>query len=83
MTDLKVVSNEPPRPSPDNAEVIRRLEEALAFARNGDPVSVAIAILNEDGTAVDCYYSGRAPYTMVGILESLKSEFIFNNIEMR
>lgn len=86
MSDLKVIplhKPETPEPDPDNVEVLRRLTEATAFARNGHCNSLAIVMLDEEGNSVDCWYCGGSTYSMIGALEALKLEFIMANIDQR
>ncbi|MBK0633374.1 hypothetical protein GZZ44_10485 [Klebsiella aerogenes] len=72
-----------PKRTPEEREIIRRLEEALAYARNGHVESIALILLNDEGYALDCWYNGGRPYVMVGALEALKLDFIMANIEQR
>lgn len=58
------------------------LEEALQYARSGNPQSLAIIMIAE-GDVIDCYHHGGAPYLMVGAMESLKTDYIHAQIERR
>lgn len=61
-------------------EVIRLLEEALSFAKDGKPQSLAIIMIN-DGDVMDCYHHGGAPFKMIGAIEALKIGYIRAQIE--
>lgn len=84
MPELKVVEF---RDSPDvvhnNAEVVRLLKEAIGYAESETSQSLALVMLNKDGSVVDCWHSGGRPYVMVGAMESLRIDFINANIERR
>lgn len=64
----------------NKANVIRLLKEALAFAENGSPQSLAVIMIS-NGDVMDCYHHGGAPYMMVGAIESLKTDYIHAQIE--
>lgn len=66
----------------NKANVIRLLKEALAFAENGSPQSLAVIMIS-NGDVMDCYHHGGAPYMMVGAIESLKIDYIHAQIERR
>ncbi|MGP2409829.1 hypothetical protein V2A84_09445 [Yersinia sp. 2553 StPb PI] len=66
----------------NKANVIRLLKEALAFAENGSPQSLAVIMIS-NGDVMDCYHHGGAPYMMVGAIESLKTGYIHAQIERR
>ncbi|HDL7425573.1 TPA: hypothetical protein PXN54_004363 [Yersinia enterocolitica] len=66
----------------NKANVIRLLKEALAFAENGSPQSLAVIMIS-NGDVMDCYHHGGAPYMMVGAIESLKTDYIHAQIERR
>lgn len=66
----------------NKANVIRLLKEALEFAGNGNPQSIAIIMIS-NGDVMDCYHHGGAPYVMVGAIESLKTDYIHSQIERR
>ncbi|ECC6545558.1 hypothetical protein C9561_16980 [Salmonella enterica] len=84
MPDLKIVKFKPSKEMDDNnAEVIRLLEEALKSAKEGKSQSMAILLINSDGSVLDCWHSGWRPYVMVGAMESLRLDFINANIESR
>ncbi|EOY1419866.1 hypothetical protein ACP1Z2_003294 [Salmonella enterica subsp. enterica serovar Bareilly] len=84
MPDLKIVELKHSRETDDNnAEVIRLLEEALKYAKEGKSQSMAILLINSDGSVLDCWHSGGRPYVMVGAMESLRLDFINANIELR
>ncbi|EMW2841853.1 hypothetical protein ABQG65_21370 [Yersinia alsatica] len=83
MSNLKVV----PFAKDSTAEynktnVIRLLKEALEFAENGSPQSLAVIMIS-NGDVMDCYHHGGAPYMMVGAIESLKTDYIHAQIERR
>ncbi|MFB5188597.1 MULTISPECIES: hypothetical protein [Yersinia] len=83
MSELKVVPLIKNSASEYNkANVIRFLKEALAFAENGNPQSLAVIMIS-NGDVVDCYHHGGAPYMMVGAIESLKTDYIHAQIERR
>ncbi|EOG3723967.1 hypothetical protein ACK98V_004923, partial [Salmonella enterica subsp. enterica serovar Cerro] len=51
MPDLKIVELKHSRETDDNnAEVIRLLEEALKYAKEGKSQSMAILLINSDGS---------------------------------
>jgi len=84
MSDLTIVPFKPkPESGADNAEVIRLLTDALEHARRGSCHSVALLLIEGDGNALDCWHNGGRPYVLVGVLESLKLDFINANIERR
>ncbi|EAO1479983.1 hypothetical protein AB4H89_004159 [Salmonella enterica] len=84
MPDLKIVKFKPSKEMDDNnAEVIRLLEEALKYAKEGKSQSMAILLINSDGSVLDCWHSSGRPYVMVGAMESLRLGFINANIESR
>lgn len=84
LSDLKVVRFKAnPQVSHDQAEVIRKLEEALAFARAGEYISVALILVARDGDILDSWHNGGRPYLMVGAIESLKADYLNACIERR
>ncbi|MCB5323540.1 hypothetical protein LH412_16165 [Yersinia intermedia] len=83
MSELKVVPLIKNSASEYNkANVIRFLKEALEFAENGNPQSLAVIMIS-NGDVVDCYNHGGAPYVMVGAIESLKTDYLHAQIERR
>ena len=84
MSDLKVV---PFKKNDDsewhNQEVIRLLEEALEYAKQGNCQSMAILMIDSNHDVMDCWHNGNFPYQVVGALESLKTDFIRACIEGR
>ncbi|HHH1650953.1 TPA: hypothetical protein ACPZHR_004137 [Yersinia enterocolitica] len=83
MRNLKVVPFVKDSAAEHNkVNVIRLLKEALAFAENGNPESLAVIMIS-NGDVIDCYHHGGAPYVMVGAIESLKTDFIHAQIERR
>lgn len=85
MSDAKVIPMKGHRQQSDKdcAEIVSRLEEALAFARNGHCKSLALILLDDEGHALDCFHNGGQPYVMVGAIEALKLDFILANIDQR
>ncbi len=84
MPDLKIVELKPSKEADNNnVEVIRLLEEALQYAREGKSQSLALLMINNDGNVLDCWHNGGRPYVMVGAMESLRPDFINANIERR
>lgn len=84
MPDLKIVELKPSKETDNNnVEVIRLLEEALQHAREGKSQSLALLMINNDGSVLDCWHNGGRPYVMVGAMESLRLDFINANIERR
>lgn len=84
MPDLKIVELKPSKEADNNnVEVIRPLEEALQYAREGKIQSLALLMINNDGSVLDCWHNGGRPYAMVGAMESLRLDFINANIERR
>jgi hypothetical protein len=83
MTDAKIIPLHREPESKDNAEVITRLTEALAYARNGKVCSIAIVMMADDGSVCDTWHAVGRPYLMAGALEALKFDFITANIEQR
>ena len=80
MTELKVVKIcAQDRSSGEN--VIERLEEILEFARNGHVKNVFISAVLNDGCAARSWANGMDPFTMIGQIETGKTEFIAQNIE--
>ncbi|WP_373879282.1 hypothetical protein AAHY02_28885 (plasmid) [Klebsiella variicola subsp. variicola] len=78
MPDLKIVELKPSKETDNNnVEVIRLLEDALQYAREGK------LMINNDGSVLDCWHNGGRPYVMVGAMESLRLDFINANIERR
>ncbi|ELY3543837.1 hypothetical protein SMX40_001666 [Cronobacter turicensis] len=86
MPDLTVV-NLTSRKDADTAhhrsEVIRLLEDALQAAKEGNYRSMAVLLIDDNGTVLDAWHSGGLPYVMVGAMESLKCDFINLQIERR
>ncbi len=67
MPDLKIVELKPSKEADNNnVEVIRLLEEALQYAREGKSQSLALLMINNDGSVLDCWHNGGRPYVMVG-----------------
>lgn len=84
MSDLKVVTFRPNQQTGhDRAEVIRQLEEALAFAHKWEYTSVALILVARDGDILDCWHNGGRPYVMVGAIESLKADYLDACIDRR
>lgn len=84
MKGLKVLEfNSKVERQPSNPEVIRRLEEVLAMAKDGGVATIAIVAILDSGDIMDCWANGGQPYALVGGLESLKHDFINNTIEAR
>ncbi|ECH9053817.1 hypothetical protein FB43_19960 [Salmonella enterica subsp. enterica] len=84
MPDLKIVELKPSKEADNNnVEVICLLEEALQYAREGKSQSLALLMINNDGSVLDCWHNGGRPYVMVGAMESLRLDFINANIERR
>lgn len=84
MSDFKVLDfkdSEQIRKS--NELVIQRLEEALAMAKDGNVKSCAILCTTYDRTVLDCWANGGDVHVIVGGLESLKFDFMLNNIDGR
>lgn len=82
MADIKVIETK--SCVTDEGElVITRLQEALAMARDGQLVSVAIAGITDDGDIVSCWANSIQPFAMVGAIESLKIDYIEASIERR
>ncbi|SUP84865.1 hypothetical protein ACILPN_20400 [Yersinia wautersii] len=83
MSELKIVPLIKDSTAEHNkANVVRLLKEALEFAENGNPQSLAIIMIS-NGDVMDCYHHGGAPYVMVGAIESLKTDYIHSQIERR
>lgn len=83
MADLKVV----PFKACDNSvhdrvEVIRKLEECLAFVKeegNERVVRAMAVVLLTDGPAgglLSCWHNGKENHEMLGAIESLKVDFV-------
>ncbi len=73
MPDLKIVELKPSKETDNNnVEVIRLLEDALQYAREGKSQSPALLMINNDGSVLDCWHNGGRPYVMVGAMESLR-----------
>lgn len=83
MADLRVV----PFKANDNAthdrdEVIRKLEECLAFVKdegNKQVVRAMAMVLLTDGPAgglLSCWHNGKEHHEMLGAIETLKVEFV-------
>lgn len=64
-------------------EVIERLEEALAMAKDGLVSNVIVLAVLNDGGVMDCWANNNSPFVMVGGLESIKKEFMDSCIEGR
>jgi hypothetical protein len=71
MPDLRVIDAEPP-----GQAVVKVLKDALARARKGEISSVAVALVERDGTA-DWNWS-RVPNnsTLIGAIERMKADLI-------
>ena len=78
MPDLKIVELKPSKEADNN-----NVEEALQYAREGKSQSLALLMINNDGSVLDCWHNGGRPYVMVGAMESLRLDFINANIERR
>lgn len=84
MSDLKVLDfNSKTERQPSNPEVIQRLEEALAMAKDGGVKTVAIIAILDNGDIMDCWANGGQPYALVGGIEAIKHDFINQTIEAR
>ena len=66
-----------------NDLVIKRLEESLDIAKKGDLINCVILMLDNEGNIYDCWATPNSPYTILGGLESLKTEFSNANIQKR
>lgn len=64
-------------------EVVRLLEEAVTFAKEGRYSSLALIMIGDDGDVLDCWHNGGLPYVILGAVEALKADFIAANIEPR
>jgi hypothetical protein len=82
MSGLKVVPMSS-HADANNLEVIRRLDEAAALAREGHCHSLALVMLDAEGNCIDGWHNGGRPFVMIGALEALKQEFIAATIEPR
>jgi len=84
MSNLNLVKFErKSEPSLDQAEVIRLLEDALRFAKEGRYDSMAVVMIGNDGDVLDCWHNGGRPYVMLGAIEAIKADFLSANIEQR
>lgn len=70
-----------PAKKESGANVIERLEEALALAREGKIQNVVIACTTTDDCVMRAWANGSDPFVMAGLLEDVKLHFIQNNIE--
>lgn len=62
--------------------VVQRLEEALALAKEGKIDNLVIVAVGNDGCNYDAWANGRRPFEMMGALESVKLDF-FNTMTDR
>jgi hypothetical protein len=68
---LHVLDAEPP-----NGDVIDRLEETLALAREGRISSIAIALVYRDGTSGHCWSSAPSLSCLIGAAERMKHAIV-------
>ena len=64
-------------------DVIERLEEALAMAKDGLISNLVLVAAMNDGDVMDCWANGSNPYLIVGGLEGVKRDFMDCVIEGR
>jgi len=63
--------------------VIERLEECLAMARDGLIKNVLVIAVTNDNDVMDCWANTQSPFVVVGGIESLKLDFMTKVIERR
>lgn len=77
----KLVESKPDE-STCGENVVERLEEALALAKEGKIDNVMIIAIGNDGCNYDAWANGNRPFKMIGALESTKLDF-FNTMTDR
>lgn len=63
--------------------VIDRLEECLAMAKDGLIKNVLVIAVTNDNDVMDCWANTQSPFVVVGGIESLKLDFMTKVIERR
>lgn len=63
--------------------VIERLEECLAMAKDGLIKNVLVIAVTNDNDVMDCWANAQSPFVVVGGIESLKLDFMTSVIERR
>ncbi len=71
------------KPKVNGENVEEELNHAIEYAKENNILNMAIVMIGEDGSVLDCWANNNKPFVMVGALESLKMEFMKGCIEGR
>ena len=80
MGNIKVLKTKK-KEKESGVNVIKRLEEILAMAKEGIVDNVFIVCTMNDDSVLRCWANDSTPFTMIGAIEKYKLDFIENTIE--
>ena len=69
--------------SASGENVVERLEECLAMAKDGLIKNVLVLAITNNDDVLDCWANHQSPFVVVGGIESLKLDFMNSVIERR